>query len=294
MIASLNELATLSRTRVNVLLNHYLKEKKSPSVKLQQAMAYSSLTEGKLLRPLLVYMTGALFKAPWEALDIPAAAIEMIHAFSLIHDDLPAMDNASLRRGKPCCHKVFGEDIAILAGDALPLLAFELITSHPAPLNANARLKMIQVLSHATGIYGMTGGQALDMTPVPDLAALTELYQLKTGALIVASVKLGIIAANIEDALIQEKLITYAENLALAFQIQDDLLDLESTVDITGKNVGLDSINDKKTYPAFVGKEQALAKVANLYENALNALADLDASFELLREFLKMLIHRSK
>jgi len=292
---NLDILTPIVQNRLNTLFEFYFKEKTYPSKTLQEAMAYSTCTTGKLLRPLLVYLIAKTFQAPWEAADVPALAIEMIHSFSLIHDDLPAMDNATLRRGKPCCHSVYGEAMAILAGDALPMLAIEIITDHPAPLTIEQRLKMIRVLSQATGSAGMTGGQALDITPITaNEDSILELYRLKTGALITACVKLGLIAAHQDHTAAEKSLIPAAEKIALAFQIQDDLMDLNPSEELSGKNVGIDQKNDKMTYALLVGKDKATFKVRELWQDAFSALHPLDVNTDLLKAFLNKLIDRSK
>ena len=199
MNSSLTDLVETCQARITGLFDFYLQKKISQAPALQHAMYYSVSNGGKYLRPLLVYATGAIFDAPLENLDIPAVAVELIHSYSLIHDDLPAMDNADLRRGKPACHKAFSEAMAILAGDALQPLAYEIIARHPAPLNIEQRLEMIYQLSHASGLEGMAAGQALDIIGVDSLQALEHMYALKTGALFETSVKLGMIAANVKE-----------------------------------------------------------------------------------------------
>jgi geranylgeranyl pyrophosphate synthase len=214
----------------------------------------------------------------------------MIHAYSLIHDDLPAMDNADLRRGKPSCHKAFDEATAILAGDALQTLAFEIIANHPGKITPDQRLTMIQTLAEKSGLQGMAGGQALDMEGVSDIQSLTTMYSLKTGALITASVKLGMQAGKNQTPL----LLDYAKNLGIAFQLQDDLLDIESSADMTGKTSGLDVTNQKMTFPHFLGIEKTREKINLHFKCALDALNTLKGETDTLRALTEYLFQRKK
>lgn len=297
MTLSLNDLMTLSETRMENMFRHYLKETETPAPLLQEAMRYAVLNGGKRVRPLLVYTAGAVVGANLEALDAPACAVELIHSYSLVHDDLPAMDNSDLRRGKPSCHKAHGEAMAILAGDALQAFVFQILACHPTDLSAEQRLQMIAVLSEASGPFGMAAGQALDMTILNDRIAqdkLCELYQLKTGALLSASVKLGILGAKQLDPIRQAALETYARHLGLAFQIQDDLLDIETETGILGKPQGLDAVNQKMTYPALLGMDAARREVKRLTDLALAAIEGIGAESVLLNELAGYLIHRKK
>ena len=281
-------LTELTKERLDKVFTYYLKDNAVPASQLQEAMAYAVLNGGKRLRPLLIYATGYALDASHESLDIPACAIEFIHAYSLIHDDLPSMDNADLRRGKPSCHKAYNEGLAILAGDALQPLAFELITSHPANLSASQRLEMIKILSNASGYQGMAAGQTLDIEGT-DL--LEEMYNLKTGALLIASVQLAAVAAGVQNADIFHALETYAKNIGLAFQIQDDLLDLESS-ELTGKTQGLDIQNNKPTFPSLYGVEKAYAKIEELFSQALLSLNTLGPKTAPLKELAHHLMQR--
>lgn len=284
----LEQLIDTCQTRTEKLFNHYLNE--SPAPQLEKAMTYSVRNGGKRIRPLLVYATGLTLDGSLDTLDAPACAIEFIHAYSLIHDDLPAMDNADLRRGKPSCHKAYNEALAILAGDALQPLAFEVIASHPAPLTTEQRLTMIKILSHAAGFKGMAAGQTLD---IEGATSLNEMYNLKTGALLVASAQLGAIAANTQNSDILYALKKYAENVGLAFQVQDDLLDFESPEN-TGKPQGLDATNKKNTYPTLIGIEETQKMVQTLFSNALSALNILGEKANILRELAHYLMQRKK
>lgn len=283
-----------SQGRVESLFRTYISETTQPAAVLQKAMAYSVLNGGKRIRPLLVYLTAQALGAPLDNADPAACAIELIHTYSLVHDDLPAMDNADLRRGNPACHKAFSEAVAILAGDALQPLAFEIIAQHPAKLSALQRLHMIQTLCHASGISGMAAGQMLDLEGVSSLDALTEMYQLKTGTLLSACVKLGAIAADNQDPVINAGLDTFAQSIGLAFQIQDDLLDIEGSSEDTGKPQGIDVINKKLTYPTLIGADKSREKVQNLFETALNAIQLLGTNAQLLNEFARFLLQRKK
>jgi farnesyl diphosphate synthase len=281
--------------RLENIFSAYLAE--IPSSHLKEAMHYTLFNGGKRIRPLLVYATGSLFQTPLDTLDIPAAAVELMHTYSLIHDDLPGMDNADLRRGKATCHRVYGEGMAILAGDALQTLAIHIMAQHPAPLATENRLQMISLLSHATGPYGMVGGQAIDITLDNQQATAThieQMHRLKTGALLTASVELGYLAQKNPDANTHQILKNWGECLGLAFQIQDDLLDIESATAISGKDHGLDEKNNKLTYPAVHGITRAKNKVQALYQNARESLAILGENALLLHALTDYLVLRKK
>lgn len=291
---ALGDLTDLIKTRLSQIFSSYLI--KIPSLELKTAMEYSLANGGKRIRPLLVYATGATFNAPLENLDIAAAAIELIHTYSLIHDDLPCMDNADLRRGQPASHKAFGEGMAVLAGDAMQTLAMQLLTSQPAALKAEKRVQMLRVLSEAAGPYGMVGGQALDITLMDDAALsndlLLNIYHLKTGALFTASIQLGQLASNDDDEFNQKALYEFGERLGLAFQIQDDIVDIESASETSGKPQGIDAKNNKITYPKLHGVKASKLKVESLYEEALTAINYLGTQAQLLRELAKRLLDR--
>jgi farnesyl diphosphate synthase len=291
MTSSLTNLIETCQLRITGLFDFYLQKKMSQAPELQEAMYYAVSNGGKYLRPLLVYATGHIFDVPLENLDIPACAVELIHSYSLIHDDLPPMDNADLRRGKPACHKAFTEAMAILAGDALQPLAYDIIASHPSQLSTEQRLAMIYLLSHASGLDGMAAGQALDIVGVKSLPALEQMYALKTGALFTTSVKLGVLAANTKAPPDLEKFASY---IGLAFQIQDDLLDFTNDPALIGKPVGLDSANKKMTYPLLVGVEQAQEKAQELLTRAVQELQILGQKADLLRELVYSILQRKK
>jgi farnesyl diphosphate synthase len=286
----LPELIEISRARTENLLDNYITHSNICSSALQKSMRFSVLNGGKRLRPLLVYAAGMALGATLDKCDLPAAAIELIHSYSLVHDDLPAMDNADLRRGKPTCHKVFGEAMGLLAGDALQTLAFQLLAQHSIVLNTEQRLKMISILSNASGAEGMAGGQALDLQgDIENLADLDRLHRLKTAALLTASIRLGVVAADQEDNAMLE---TYAADLGLAFQIQDDLLDLEGDEVTLGKPQGIDVINKKITYPRLLGIAKSKQKIAELTHSALTAIQPLGANGNILCELAEYLLHR--
>lgn len=293
---SLTQLFEICPVRLRTAITPYFKH--ILSIDLKAAMEYTMFNGGKYLRPMLIYTTGYIFKAPMENLDVPACAVELIHTYSLIHDDLPCMDNADLRRGKPTCHKEFGEGMAVLTGDALHTLAMQILASHPAKLSAEQRVQLLKVLSYSCGPYGMAGGQALDITILNNAAItldlLLNLYNLKTGALLSACVELGRIAANDTDEKNQRALKEFGDCIGLAFQIQDDILDIEATTETLGKQQGIDVQNQKMTYPKIVGLEAAKEKVSQLYQQALQAIDYLGSDAQLLRELGGFMLQRNK
>jgi len=266
-------------------------------VELHRAMRYAVLGGGKRLRPLLVYATGEAFGAPLEHLDAAAAAVEIIHAYSLVHDDLPAMDDDSLRRGRPTCHVVFGEAMAILAGDALQALAFDVL-AHDAALDVDAgtRVAMLRALAIACGSHGMAGGQAFDLAAVGTKLSAAELERMhvhKTGALIRASVRLGALAAGCRDEATLDALERYGHAIGLAFQIRDDLLDIEAGTEQLGKTAGKDVAASKPTYPAILGVDASRSELAALTATALGAVESLGAPAMALRDLAHFVMLRS-
>ena len=261
--------------RVEARLEAALPDPASPPGGLHAAMRHAVLGGGKRLRPLLVYAAGAVTGADEALLDTPAAAVELIHAFSLVHDDLPAMDNDDLRRGRPTVHVAFDEATAILAGDALQSLAFALLAQSPA--DASLRVSWLASLADATGAAGMCGGQALDMAATGRRLAQAELetlHALKTGALIRACVRMGALTGD-ADAATFAALDDYASALGLAFQIRDDILDIEGDSAQLGKTAGKDQAQDKSTYPSLLGMDGARAELtrqARRMEQALDGL----------------------
>ncbi|MGB0133200.1 MAG: farnesyl diphosphate synthase [Dokdonella sp.] len=267
-----------------------------PPLELHRAMHYAVMGGGKRMRPLLVYATGSAFSAPLERLDAAAVAVEIIHAYSLVHDDLPAMDDDSLRRGRATCHIEFGEAMAILAGDALQALAFEVLTRETAAgIDTRTRLEMLRVLANACGSQGMAGGQAFDLGAIGqrlDANELERMHVYKTGALIRASVRLGALAAGCTDQSRIEALDRYAHCVGLAFQIRDDILDVEGDAGQIGKTVGKDAANDKPTYPAILGLQASVAHLDELTEQALAAIQPFGESATCLRDLARFVAER--
>lgn len=265
------------QSRVHAVLDAVLPAADVSPERLHAAQRYAVLGGGKRLRPLLVYCTGEALGLAAASLDAPAAAVELIHTYSLVHDDLPAMDDDDLRRGRPTTHRAFDQATAILAGDALQVLAFSLLArDRAAGVSADARLKMIQILAHASGSAGMAGGQALDLAAVGhhlDLGRLEAMHRLKTGALIRASVLLP--AACAPDLTTQEwdALDGYSQDIGLAFQIQDDILDVEGDIADLGKAIGADAARAKPTYPSVLGLDAAKARARELHRRACGRLA---------------------
>lgn len=280
------------KARLKKIFFTYLQETPTNAARLQKAMYYAMDHHGKFLRPLLIYSTGLAFDVPLEDLDVPAAAMECIHTFSLIHDDLPAMDNADYRRGKLSVHKQFSEAEAILAGDALHTLAFKILASHPSGLTPLQRMNMINNLTDSTGFDGMIGGQALDIMGVDSVDSLLNMYSLKTGKLLVSSIKLGLLAGKV-DLNLQNAFLTFAKCIGLAFQIQDDLLDLHGSFEIMGKYTGQDALQKKCTYPLLAGKEKAVTFVDELFAKGIAAIESHEGA-HLLISLTEKLIHRRK
>jgi len=268
-----------------------------PPTRLHEAMRYAVLGAGKRVRPVLVYATGRALGASPDALDDPACAVELIHAYSLVHDDLPAMDDDDLRRGRPTCHRAFDEATAILVGDALQTLAFQVLCDEPGDATAAAtRLAMVRTLATASGSRGMAGGQALDLDAVGRDLSLAELEQLhihKTGALIRASVRLGTLAAPAADPAAVRSLDRYGKCIGLAFQIRDDILDVEGDPALIGKTRGKDAAHNKPTYPALLGLAGAREKCAVLLAEATACLEGLGERAQPLRWLAEYIVARS-
>jgi geranylgeranyl pyrophosphate synthase len=292
----LNHFMQICQARAESALDHRLPAANRMPERLHQAMRYSVLGGGKRLRPLLTYATGQAVGVPSECLDGPACAVEFIHVYSLIHDDLPAMDDDDLRRGKPTCHIAFDEATAILAGDALQALAFHVLAHDPSiAVPADSRLAMIETLATAVGSLGMVGGQAIDLESVGkalDLPSLENMHIRKTGALIRASVKLAALANPSLESETADKLDHYAKCIGLAFQIQDDVLDEESDTQTLGKTQGKDKNNNKPNYPALLGLTQAKQKARELHEEALASLSGFGEEAEILRSLSLFIIER--
>jgi farnesyl diphosphate synthase len=307
------------RQRIDAALERVLPPADDAPRRLHAAMRHATLLGGKRMRPLLVYATGTAFGADPALLDAPAMAVEMIQAYSLVHDDLPAMDDDALRRGQPTVHVAFDEATAILAGDALQSLAFSTLAE--AACSAEARVAMLRELAVASGSRGMCGGQALDIdatgtkwgqsevsrdrsqaqdagrreihpNPILSLAALERLHALKTGALLRASVRLGAIAAGV-DAVARERLDRFADALGLVFQVRDDLLDVEGDSATLGKTAGKDVAQDKATFPALIGIEASRARLQELAREMEQALQPFGAATATLAALGRRAIERS-
>ena len=294
---SLKEYMKENRGRIDALLEKHINSlPDTVDPKLKAAMRHGLLLGGKRVRPFLVFVTGKLLGADEAVLEGPAAAIECIHAYSLIHDDLPAMDNDVLRRGQPTVHKAFGEAMGILAGDALQTLGFEILASHPMPekLLPN-KIRMLQELGEASGYRGMCGGQALDLEAEGhkvDLEGLLKVHRHKTGALIRCAVRMGALASeNLDDAAMKA-LTEYSEAIGLAFQIHDDILDVTSSTEILGKTAHSDENLEKSTFPALLGLDGAKDYERKVYEKAVSALAPLKGDTSLLSEFAEYIVTR--
>lgn len=283
--------------RIDQLLAEQIQALPSHADTLKQAMHYALLMGGKRMRPFLLYATGDMLGARQQDLDVPALALEAIHAYSLVHDDLPAMDDDELRRGHPTCHIQFDEASAILAGDALQTLAFEILANAPLSKQAeNKRISLIRTLSHAAGYRGMCGGQAMDLAATNKTISqvqLENLHHKKTGALLVAAVDMAADLAPDVAPGIKTKLLDYAQTVGLAFQVQDDILDVIGDSDTLGKPQGSDQENNKSTYPAMLGLKGAQAYLKQLHQQALQALHALPYNTQVLESFTDFIIHRN-
>lgn len=280
------------RERVESALAQALPPEERVPARLHAAMRYATLNGGKRLRACLVYASGAALGGDVATLDAPAVAVELIHAYSLVHDDLPCMDDDDLRRGQPTCHKAFDEATALLVGDALQTLAFEVLAN--GPQRPEVRVQMIATLAHAAGSLGMAGGQAIDLAAVGrqlTLAELEYMHALKTGALIRAAVGLGALAADADGAALTA-LDDFAATLGLAFQIVDDVLDVEGDTQTLGKAAGADAARNKPTYPALLGLLGAKEKAAALHARALESLAVFGDNAQVLAHIADFIVQR--
>ncbi|WP_259759177.1 (2E,6E)-farnesyl diphosphate synthase [Pseudomonas sp. GCEP-101] len=284
------------QARVDAALEKLFVAPREELTRIYAAMRYSVVNGGKRVRPLLAYAACEALGGEAERADGAACAVELIHAYSLVHDDLPAMDDDALRRGQPTTHIAFDEACAILAGDGLQALAFEVIgNAQLNPQDAQTRLDMLLALTRASGSAGMVGGQAIDLESVGrkiDQAALETMHRHKTGALIEASVQLGALASGRADAASLEALRRYAQAIGLAFQVQDDILDVESDTATLGKTQGKDQAHDKPTYPALLGLDAAKAYALALRDQALAALEPFGDSAEPLRALARYIVER--
>lgn len=265
---------------------------------LHEAMRYATLNGGKRVRACLIYAAGESMGASLDALDVPACAVEMIHSFSLVHDDMPCMDDDDLRRGKPTCHKAYNEATALLVGDALQSLAFDLLANDPAlAISDEQRLKMVGTLAQASGSFGMAGGQAIDIESVGrklELERLKDMHRRKTGELIRASVVLGALTAPVQDERLMPVMEEFGRAIGLAFQVVDDILDVTADTETLGKPQGSDQARNKPTYPAAMGLEAALEHAEILYNTALASLVPLGDNGRILGEIADFIVHRQQ
>jgi len=280
--------------RLEGVLDFVLPPEREAPERLHAAMRYAALGAGKRVRPLLVYAAGTAVGASERLLDLPAAAVELVHAYSLVHDDLPAMDDDNLRRGRPTVHIAFDHATAILAGDALQTLAFDVIANTSLP--ALLRIEVVRSLAQASGSRGMCGGQSLDLAATGasiELDALDRMHALKTGALIRSAVRIGAIVAGAdEDAM--ERLDRYATALGLAFQIRDDILDVEGASEVTGKTRGKDARQGKSTYATLLGLEASRQRLRELADAMHAALDGWDADCEPLACLARLTVERAR
>jgi farnesyl diphosphate synthase len=282
-----SERLTACATRIERSLERWLPPTGQEPRRLHEAMRYAVLGGGKRVRPALVYFTGAALGLPEARLDGPAAAVELIHAYSLVHDDLPAMDDDDLRRGRPTCHRAFDEATAILVGDSLQVLAFEILAEDPHMVPAPARrLEIIRLLARASGTAGMAGGQAIDLAAAGHMLSLPELermHRLKTGALIHASVMMAAASADVLPEELGAALDRYGRAIGLAFQIQDDILDVEGETGVLGKRAHADAARSKPTYPSVMGLDEAKTRLTLLHDEAVAAIEPLGPAADPLR-----------
>jgi len=264
---------------------------------LHEAMRYALTNGGKRVRPTLSYATAAALDLPQDLVDVPAAAIEIVHAYSLVHDDLPAMDDDDLRRGLPTCHKKYGEATAILVGDALQALAFTVLAANPdTRLSASTKVNMITLLGHASGAKGMAAGQAIDLAAVGKMLSLSDLQRMhmhKTGRLIHASILMVALADPSCSPELQQRLSKFAEDIGLLFQIVDDILDVVSDTATLGKTQGADNMLNKPTYPALLGLDAARKHASIAHNQALAELEGLGPKFDELRQISTFIIERT-
>jgi len=283
------------QARMEAALQRFLPPSAAVPERLHRAMRYAVLGSGKRVRPLLAFAAGELTQADPARVEVVAAAVEMIHAYSLVHDDLPCMDNDTLRRGRPTCHVEFDEPTALLVGDALQPLAFQLLTEHVVADDPAAQLDMLRILALASGSRGMAGGQAIDLASVGKALSLPELEFMhihKTGALIRAAIVLGARCGRSPDAGELERLERYARTVGLAFQVVDDVLDCAASTATLGKTAGKDAAQAKPTYVSILGLARARALAEELRAEALAALAPLGAAAAHLRELADFIVLR--
>lgn len=297
MTTSFESRLAVYTSRIERVLAQHLELPECGTARLREAMRYSVLGGGKHLRPVLVYATGESLGAPLEVLDAPAAAVEFVHVYSLVHDDLPAMDDDDLRRGRPTNHRAFDEATAILAGDALQALAFDVLAADRSGVSPSARLEMLRILAHSAGTSGMAGGQAIDLAAVGktlDASAVENMHRRKTGALIQGSVLIGATAAGLSSDAEREALERYGADIGLAFQIQDDILDIEGDPKLLGKSVGADAAHQKPTYPSTVGVDAAHRRALELRDSAVATLTPLGRRASVLVDLAHYIVSRAQ
>jgi geranylgeranyl pyrophosphate synthase len=284
------------QSRMEQALAARLPDSRMVPARLHEAMRYSVLGGGKRIRPALLFATARAVGLCEEEVEAAACAIELVHVYSLVHDDLPAMDNDDLRRGRPTCHKAFDEATALLVGDALQPLAFELLANDPAlPSSPTIRLRLIAILAQAIGTFGMAGGQAIDLAVQGkrlDINEVEDMHARKTGAVIRASVLMAAECAPPLDAALYAALTRFATAVGLAFQIQDDLLDVTGDVTTLGKATGADSERSKPTHPAIIGIQASQQRVRLLHNQAIHALAPFGERAQSLRALAHWLLSR--
>ncbi|MFK5983938.1 MAG: polyprenyl synthetase family protein [Pseudomonadota bacterium] len=282
--------------RVDQQLLQQLPDKNSEPLELHQAMSYSTFNGGKRIRPFLVYASGTALGISADKLDSVAVAVELIHSYSLVHDDMPAMDDDELRRGQPTCHIAFSEATALLTGDALQTHAFTVLSQNQQ-LNAEQKIIQVQLLAHASGSLGMAGGQAIDLASVGkqlNLQQLQTMHLAKTGALIQSCTTMVAAINHLPTDKEYQALERYAKKIGLAFQIKDDILDIEGNTQTLGKPQGSDENQHKPTYPAILGMTQAKQMAEDNYQSAMDALELFDNRADALRQLARYIIERNK
>ena len=294
---ALSEFSKAVQDRINALLTEQIRQLADHAPTLRKAMEYALLMGGKRMRPVLVYATADMLEVKQADADAVALAIECIHAYSLVHDDLPAMDDDDLRRGHPTCHIAFDEASAILAGDALQTLAFDILAHAPLSEQAEcSRVELFKILSRASGYQGMCGGQAMDLAATNESIPqeqLESLHQKKTGALLKAAITMPIALAGNVSPENNKQLHMFAECVGLAFQVQDDILDVVGDSEILGKPQGSDQAQNKSTYPALLGLTGAQEYLQQLHQQALQALRSLPYNTKVLQSFADYNVQRN-
>ncbi len=294
--SAFNAWAQNKQMRMEDVLDTHLPSASTSPMRLHEAMRYATMGGGKRVRALLAYAAGEFCGADLNKIDVPAAAVEIIHAFSLVHDDLPCMDNDDLRRGKPTTHKQYGDALALLVGDALQSLAFQLISQDKQLKSATQKLQMLHILALASGSRGMAGGQAIDIESIGiplSRAELEHMHIQKTGALIRAGALLGAYSADKPKDDKIKAVDHFAKSIGLAFQVVDDILDAEANTQTLGKTAGKDQLHNKSTYVTILGLSAAKQLASELHANAMAALSFYGREADLLRHLANFITHRS-